>query len=91
VTGVSERCRAAHGEDRSDCDGPPMAVRVVDQFGEQVTGCVHHGAVLLASLDSGRVYTGPDAVDGAAIEVYRRAQRLAPFDVLSAGTGGDRR
>jgi hypothetical protein len=63
----------------SVCDGVAEAVLVVDAVGGSVTGCVHHGAVLLASLDSGRVYPGPDRVPGAAIDAYTRAAALAPF------------
>lgn len=75
------RCAAAHPEDRSRCDGAPDAVRVIDQAGAEATGCLRHGAALLASLDRGRVY--PGSVDGAAIEVYKRAQGLAPFGFRS--------
>lgn len=75
---MPDRCAAAHPEDRSACEGPLDAVRVVDQAGAAVSGCVRHGAALLASLDGGRVY--PDSVQGAAIETYKRAQDLRPFE-----------
>lgn len=75
------RCAAAHPEDRTLCEGPIDAVKIVDVVGEEVTGCVHHGAVLLASLRDGRVYPGPGDVDGAAIEVYNRARHRRPFDL----------
>ena len=46
----SPRCRAAHPEDRSACDGPPDAVRIADLADAAVEGCVHHGARLRAGL-----------------------------------------
>jgi hypothetical protein len=73
------RCAAAHAEDVSACEGPLDAVRVVDELGGEVLGCVRHGAVLLASLECGRVYPGPGH-DGYAIEVFKRAQQLKPFN-----------
>lgn len=72
---TKNRCPAAHVEDPSPCDGPHDAVRVCDQFGGEAYGCLHHGAVLLASLEGGRVYPGT----GSAIEVFERAQKLRPF------------
>jgi hypothetical protein len=58
-------------------------VRVVDQHGAEATGCVHHAAVLHASLVRPRVYPSPGH-QGAAIEVYRRAQSLEPFSFQAA-------
>jgi hypothetical protein len=57
-------------------------VRIADQTGVSAAGCVLHGAVLLASLDGGRVYplNGPA---GAAIAAYRLAQTLPAFDFLT--------
>ncbi|BCB85847.1 hypothetical protein [Phytohabitans suffuscus] len=57
-------------------------MRVIDRTGASATGCVLHGAVLLASLDGGRVYplNGPA---GSAIAVHRLAQSLPAFDFLS--------
>lgn len=72
------QCPAAHVEDHRPCEGPSDAVRIVDRVGGEVSGCVRHGAVLLASLDGARVF--PGSVGGAAIEVYARAQRRRPFD-----------
>jgi hypothetical protein len=72
------RCPAAHPDDRTGCDNAPDAVRIVDASGAEVYGCVHHAAVLLAFLTGGRVY--PSTVPGAAIDTYRRAARLTPFD-----------
>ena len=76
------RCEAAHVADPRPCDGQRDAVRIVDRFGAGVEACVLHGAVLLASLDRGKVYLlhGPD---GSAITVYTRAGELAPFDFLT--------
>lgn len=79
---VPTRCAAAHAEDPRPCDGPGDTVRIVDRAGAEVAACPLHGAVLLASLDRGRVYplNGPD---GAAITVYVRARALPPFDFLT--------
>ena|SRR5690349_13708220 len=73
----ARRCAAAHVEDPSPCDGAPRAVRVADQEGGEVTGCVRHGAALLASLDGGRVHPGPDAGEGDVIAAFTLAQTLA--------------
>lgn len=83
-----DRCAAAHPDDRRPCEGPPDAVRVVDQFEASVSACVRHGAVLLATLEGGRVY--PGSVQGAAIEVYERAQKLRPYE-FGPSPGGDQR
>jgi hypothetical protein len=72
------RCQAAHPDDPTPCAGPPDAMRIIDAAGEQASGCVHHGAVMLASLVGARVY--PGSVDGAAIAAYQRAQARRPFD-----------
>jgi hypothetical protein len=42
--------------DPQPCDGHHDAVRIVDQTGASADACLLHGAVLLASLDDGRVY-----------------------------------
>ena len=76
-----DRCAAAHVEDSRPCDGPADAVRILDHAGEQTTGCVRHGAALLASLVDGRVY--PGSVDGAAVEAHRLAGTLRPFEFLN--------
>lgn len=82
------RCAAAHPDDPTACEGPLDAVEVRDRHmsraGEAQTlgslGCVHHAARMLASLDGGRVYPGPDDTNGsAALDTYRRAQTLPPF------------
>jgi hypothetical protein len=72
-----ERCEAAHPEDGSACEGEPDAVRVIDQAGDEVYGCVHHIAVMLASVEGARVY--PGSVEGSAIEAYTLARLLQPF------------
>lgn len=72
------RCEAAHDEDRSDCEGPPDAVRIVDETQHTNYGCLLHGAVALASIQNGRVY--PGSVPGGAITVYERAKLLQPFE-----------
>jgi hypothetical protein len=68
------RCAAAHRLDKRRCDGQRDAVLVMDRTGVAVEGCVLHGAVLLTTVDDGRVAL-PKGPDGAAIEVFRRAQR----------------
>lgn len=73
---TAPRCDAAHAEDRSLCDGPAAAVRIIDQTDAEVTGCVRHGAALLAALELGWVYPGPDAREGDAISAYKLAQAL---------------
>lgn len=80
------RCAAAHVEDQRACDGAIDAVRVVDRVGEQTTGCVRHGAALLASIENGRVY--PGSVEGAAVEAYRAAQAPRPFEFGNGEAGG---
>jgi hypothetical protein len=81
------RCPAAHVEDPRPCDGPPDAVRIGDRLGAGVAACPLHGAVLLASLDGGRVYplAGPN---GSAIAVYALARKLPPFDYLRPRSTG---
>ncbi|GAA1821623.1 hypothetical protein GCM10009682_47290 [Luedemannella flava] len=76
-TTTPTRCAAAHPHDSTPCNGPADAVRVVSAYGEQVHGCVYHGAILLASLESARVY--PGSVPGAAIDAFNRAAHLPPF------------
>lgn len=71
------QCEAAHPDDGSPCDGPRDAVRIVDQVDDQRSGCVHHAAVALASIEDARVY--PGSVPGAALEAHRRAQLRTPF------------
>lgn len=76
MTGV--RCPAAHPEDPTPCDGPPV-VTVLDRENAGANGCEHHGARLLASLEGGRVYALPDAPAGAAIRVFKAADGIRPF------------
>ena len=78
------RCPAAHPEDPSPCEGPHDAVRVLDQQGAEALGCVHHAARLYASLERPRVYPTPGN-DGAALDVYRRAQTIEPFEWMKRG------
>jgi len=75
---TTTRCPAAHPDDPTDCDGPP-AVTVLDRHNAGLTGCEHHGARLLASLDRGRVYALPDAPEGAAIRVFKAAAAMPPY------------
>ncbi|MFF3911562.1 hypothetical protein ACFYZJ_37800 [Streptomyces sp. NPDC001848] len=78
TAGASERCPAAHPEDPTPCDGPPV-VTVLDAHNAGANGCEHHGARLLASLEGGRVYALPDAPEGAAIRVFKAAGGIRPF------------
>ena len=81
ATASPGRCTAAHVLDPRPCEGAPDTVQIVDQTGGGVAACLLHGAVLLASLDGGRVY--PLGVpEGCAISVYVRARSLPPFDFL---------
>ena len=82
----AERCAAAHSEDPTGCEGPMAAVRILDALDSEVTGCVHHGARMYASLLWPWVYSMPGH-DGAALEVYRRAQFTPPF-AWTVGTPG---
>ncbi|HEY8981733.1 MAG TPA: hypothetical protein VIU15_19375 [Streptomyces sp.] len=72
------RCPAAHPDDPTPCDGPPV-VTVLDRQNAGANGCEHHGARLLASLEGGRVYALPDAPAGAAIRVFKAADGIHPF------------
>ncbi|MEU2584484.1 hypothetical protein ABZ612_16310 [Streptomyces avermitilis] len=72
------RCPAAHPQDPTPCDGPPV-VTVLDANNAGADGCEHHAVRLLASLDGGRVYALPDAPDGAAIRVFKAADTTRPF------------
>ena len=78
----AHRCPAAYAADPRPCEGQHDAVRIVDRTEASADACLLHGAVLLASLDGGRVYplNGPD---GAAITVYTRAQTMPAFDFLA--------
>lgn len=86
---TTSRCPAAHPEDLTPCSGPP-AVTVLDSHNHGADGCEHHGARQLASLSRGRVYSLPDAPDGAAIRVFKAAGDLPPFvwstDLVDAPT-----
>ena len=74
----ANRCPAAHAEDPTPCDGPPV-VMILDRTNAGAKGCEHHGARLLASLEGGRVYALPDAPAGAAIRVFKAADTIRPF------------
>lgn len=74
----ADRCPAAHPDDPTPCDGPPV-VTVLDAQNAGADGCERHGARLLASLERGRVYALPDAPEGAAIRVFKAADGTRPF------------
>lgn len=84
----AERCEAAHPADLSECEGEPDAVRVLDQVGDELRGCVHHAAVVIASIAD--VWAYPGSVAGAGVEALARAQRLKPFafDSDTSAAGG---
>lgn len=75
---TESRCPAAHPDDPTPCDGPPV-VMILDRTNSGARGCEHHGARLLASLEGGRVYGLPDAPEGAAIRVFTAADSIRPF------------
>lgn len=75
---MAARCPASHPDDPTSCDGPPV-VTILDRYNAGAEGCEHHGARLLASLESGRVYPLPDAPEVAAIRVYTAADTIRPF------------
>jgi hypothetical protein len=81
----SSRCPAANREDPTPREGD-VAVRIVDQRGTENRACVHHGARMYASLVGPRVYPLPGH-DGAALEVYYRAQALSPFPWIAEAGG----
>ncbi|WP_046261947.1 hypothetical protein [Streptomyces sp. WM6386] len=72
------RCPAAHPQDPTPCVGP-VVVTVLDATRAGADGCEHHGARLLASLDTGWVYALPGAPHGAAIRVFKAADGIRPF------------
>lgn len=75
---MAGRCPAAHPDDPTPCGGPAV-VTVLDQHNAGANGCEHHAARLLASLEGGRVYPLPDALEGAAIRVFKAADGIRPF------------
>jgi hypothetical protein len=83
---MGRRCPAAHPEDPTPCDGPPV-VTVLDRQNAGADGCEHHAARLLASLDQGRVHPLPDAPEGAAIRVFKAADGIRPFCWLDGPRG----
>lgn len=76
------RCAAAHPEDPTPCEGRRDAVLVLNRDNAGADGCEHHAARLLASLDGGRVVSGP-ASPGAAIRVHKAADSIRPFPWLT--------
>lgn len=78
MTTDQDRCQAAHADDPTPCDGPPV-VTVLDAANVGADGCEHHAARLLASLEGARVYGLPDDTTGAAIRVFKAAQSIRPF------------
>ena len=81
----ASRCQAAHSDDPTGCCGPVDAVWVLDHTGAQATGCVHHAAIMLASITGARVY--PGSVTGAAVVAHQLAARRQPFDFHTPNPG----
>ncbi|MFJ1782556.1 hypothetical protein ACIOKA_38255 [Streptomyces anulatus] len=88
----ADRCTAAHIEDPTPCQGPRDAVTVLDGTGNATTGCEHHGARMLASIDGARIE--PGSVVGAATRAaaasltircwYESAPRTEPSQLSHA-------
>lgn len=100
ATAASGRCDAAHPDDPTPCEGPHDAVEIRARFMSRARdamttgtlGCVHHGAHLLARLDGGRVYPGPDnsqTGQGSATDAFKRAQTLKPSAGAHTTQNGD--
>lgn len=77
---MSSRCAAAHHDDPRPCEEPRDAV-IIKVGSTDVSACVLHGAAMLASIKGSRVY--PGSSDGAAIEAFKRAQTVQPFDFMA--------
>ncbi|MGW5989465.1 hypothetical protein ACWFRT_13805 [Streptomyces anulatus] len=73
----AERCAAAHIDDPTACRGPHDAVTILDGTGNAATGCEHHGARMLASLDGAHIE--PGSVVGAATRAAAASQTIRPF------------
>lgn len=86
---ATRRCPAAHPDDPTPCGGP-VVVTVLDRHNAGVNGCEHHGARLLASVDGARVYPLPNAPEGTATRVFKRADTL-PAYVWETLNGGEPR
>jgi hypothetical protein len=84
-----ERCPAALVADSRPCEGEPDEVRVIDRTGHGTSACLLHGAVLLASLEGGRVFPGYGG-HASAIDVRCRAREMRPFDGVWTGPGVQR-
>lgn len=75
----AQRCGTADAHDPTPCEGTRHTVTVVDREGRQHTGCVHHSARLLASLEGARVHPAAAVLPWAVVEVYCRAAELPPY------------
>ncbi len=82
----TDRCPAAHPDDPTSCDGPPV-VTILDAANAGANGCEHHGARLLASLTGGRVYALGTSPEGCAIRVFKAAATIRPFAWTERGEG----
>ncbi|MFD4795974.1 hypothetical protein [Streptomyces anulatus] len=71
------RCAAVHIEDPTACRGPRDAVTILDGTGNAATGCEHHGARMLASLDGACIE--PGSVVGAATRAAAASLTIRPF------------
>lgn len=80
------RCLAALVADPRPCEGQTDVVRVIDQTGQGTPACLLHGAVLLASLNGGRVRPAQDGPSATTV-VRGRARAMHPFDGVFVGPG----
>ncbi|MEU2734672.1 hypothetical protein ABZ656_04255 [Streptomyces sp. NPDC007095] len=75
---AAPRCPAAHPDDPTPCDGPPV-VHIHDSANAGAEGCEHHGAQLLAVIKDGRSVALPHAEPGTASRVFTAAASIRFF------------
>jgi hypothetical protein len=83
------RYLAAMGAESRPCEGEPDEVRVIDRIGQGTAACRLHGAVLLASLEGGRIVPGCGG-NSAVMVVRCRAREMRRFDGVWTGPGVQR-
>ncbi|MFF1743889.1 hypothetical protein [Streptomyces mirabilis] len=79
-----QRCPAAHPDDPTPCDGPPV-VLILDAANAGAEGCEHHGARLLAAIKDGRPVGLPHAEPGTASRVFKSAASIRFFTSHDGG------
>jgi hypothetical protein len=77
-TDAGRRCLVADRNDPTPCEGELMAVTVITGDGREITGCVHHSARQLASLQGSRLHPMA-ALMPWVVDIYCRAAALTPF------------